>query len=124
MPKISKDQAAQVEKTGGFEGHYGEIDDYTVGFENYTEDADMAPLFKGLPDDRCQAPHWGYVIKGKVTYKYAEGEDVITAGEAYYAKPGHTPVIFAGTELVEFTPTEEMKKTVEVVMKNAQSQGQ
>ena len=28
-----------------------------VGFETYNEDSDIAPLFEGLPDDRCQCPH-------------------------------------------------------------------
>jgi hypothetical protein len=27
---------------------------------------DFTPMFKGLPDDACQCPHWGYVIKGAV----------------------------------------------------------
>lgn len=121
MSKISKNEAAQVEKAEGFEGHYHELDGYTVGFETYTEDVDMSPLFKGLPDDRCQCPHWGVVLKGQLIYRYADGEDVINAGEAYYIRPGHTPELTAGTEVVEFSPTEELKKTLEVVTKNAQS---
>jgi hypothetical protein len=36
---------------------------YTVGCETYTADADLTPLFKGLPDDRCQCPHWGKTIE-------------------------------------------------------------
>ena len=124
MPKISKDKASQVEKMEGFEGHYEDLDGYTVGFETYTADADISELFKGLPDDRCQCPHWGTVLKGKLIYKYADSEDVITTGEAYYAKPGHTPMIFAGTEVVEFSPTDKLKETMEVVMKNVQAAGQ
>lgn len=123
MPKISKGEAKQVEKAEGFEGHYSELDGYTVGFETYTADSDMASLFKGLPDDRCQCPHWGTVLKGKLVYKYADGEDEINAGEAYYAKPGHTPMIFAGTEVMEFSPTDKLKETMEVVMKNVQAAG-
>jgi hypothetical protein len=118
MPKLGKGNAAQHYSAEGFEGDYGELDEYTVGFERYSSDVDMAPLFKGLPDDRCQCPHWGYVIKGKVVYHYADGDDEITAGEAYYARPGHTPEIFAGSEVVEFSPTAELAKTIEVVTKN------
>lgn len=121
MPKIAKDQAKQVEKAQGFEGHYQELDGYTVGFETYTQDLDMAPLFKGLPDDRCQCPHWGIVLKGKLIYHYSDSEDVINAGEAYYIRPGHTPELTAGTEVVEFSPTNELKKTLEVVTKNSQT---
>jgi hypothetical protein len=71
-----------------------------------------------LPDDRCQSPHWGIVLKGKLVYVYPDHEEEVLAGEAYYAKPGHTPKIFAGTEVVEFSPTEALNKTMEVVMKN------
>jgi len=118
MPKMGKEDAAQHYSAEGFDGNYGELDDYTVGFEAYSADVNMADLFKGLPDDRCQCPHWGYVIKGEVVYHYADGDDEITEGQAYYARPGHTPKIFAGSEVVEFSPTAELAKTIEVVTKN------
>jgi mannose-6-phosphate isomerase-like protein (cupin superfamily) len=121
MPKTSKTTATQTADLPGFEGRYEELEGYTIGFETYTEDADLAPLFKGLPDDRCQSPHWGYVIKGKVTYKIGDREETIEGGEAYYVPPGHTPAIHAGTELVEFSPTAEFKRTVETVMKNVEA---
>lgn len=123
MAKASKQSAPQVESMEGFEGRYQEMDGYTVGFESYSQDSDPAPLFQGLPDDRCQSPHWGVVLKGKLIYRYADGEDVITAGQAYYAPPGHTPVFFADTEIIEFSPTEELAKTMEVVVRNLQAAG-
>jgi len=118
MAKVTRDTAPDVYELEGFEGQYGPAEDYTIGFENYSADSDMAPLFEGLPDNRCQCPHWGYVMKGKVVYRYADREEVFEAGEAYYAPPGHTPRIFRGTELVEFSPTRELAKTLEVVTKN------
>jgi hypothetical protein len=52
----------------GYEGHFENLDGgYTVGFETYSADADLAPLYKGLPNDQCQCEHWGYVVKGKVS---------------------------------------------------------
>ncbi|MGH2793001.1 MAG: cupin domain-containing protein [Actinomycetota bacterium] len=123
MPKTGKSGASQHFEAEGFDGHYEDLDGYTIGFETYTADSDMAPLFKGLPDDRCQCPHWGYVIKGKLVYHYASGDDVITTGEGYFAKPGHTPEIFAGTEIVEFSPTAELNQTLEVVSKNMEAMG-
>ena len=39
-------------------------------------------------------------------------------GDAYYVGPGHTPILYAGTEVVEFSPTEELGRTMEVVTKN------
>jgi hypothetical protein len=123
MAKTSKDKAPESMTVPGYEGHFGEVDDYTVGFETYTEDSDMAPLFKGLPDDRCQCPHWGVVVKGKLVYHYADGDDVITAGEAYFARPGHTPEIFADTEVIEFSPTAQLQETLAVVEKNMGAEG-
>src|SRR5947208_2106331 len=107
MPKASKQTASTVQDMGVMEGRYEELGGYTVGFETFREDADATPMFKGLPDDRCQSPHWGYVARGRVTFRFAEGDEVYEAGDAYYAPPGHIPVIEAGTEIVEFSPTGE-----------------
>jgi hypothetical protein len=122
MPKASKNTASESMQAEGYEGHYENLDGgYTVAFETYTQDSDPGELFKGLPDDRCQSPHWGYVIKGKVTFKTADGEETFEGGDAYYVGPGHTPVLYAGTEVVEFSPTKELQQTVEVVMKNMEA---
>ena len=124
MPKASKETAAETISMEGFEGRYEQFEGgYTVGFESYLEDSDPAELFKGLPDDRCQSPHWGYVVRGKVAFRYADREEVYEAGDAYYAPPGHTPVLFAGTEVVEFSPTEAFGETTEVVTENLRAAG-
>jgi hypothetical protein len=103
----------------GFEGHYEHMaGGYTVGFESYGADADLAPVFRGLPDDQCQCEHWGYVLKGKIGFRYGDREETYEAGDAYYAPPGHTPILYAGGEVVEFSPTDELAHTMEVVTKN------
>lgn len=119
MPKIGKDDITDVETFPGYEGRFGQLDGYTVGFETYTEDTDPSDLFKGLPDDRCQCPHWGVVLRGKLVFRTDGGDVEIGAGEAYYVGPGHLPVLSAGTEVIEFSPTVELDKTMEVVAKNA-----
>ena len=118
MPKLSKTDAPDSLEMEGYEGHFGELDGYTVGFETYTADADLSALFKGLPDDRCQCPHWGVVLKGKLKYSGADGDTVIEAGEAYYIAPGHLPFLYAGTEVIEFSPTKQLQETLAVVEKN------
>jgi hypothetical protein len=124
MPKASKQSASQTVALEGYEGRFEDLGhDTTVGFEEYTEDADVAPFFAGLPDDRCQCSHWGYVIRGKVTFRFADRDETYEAGDAYYAPPGHTPVMYAGTELVEFSPTEELGRTMAVVTRNLQAAG-
>ena len=108
MPKASKETASDSMQMEGYEGHYENFDGgYTVAFETYTANADPGELFKGLPDDRCQCEHWGYVVRGKVS--------------AYYMPAGHTPVLYAGTEIVEFSPTKDLQQTMDVVSKNMQA---
>lgn len=124
MAKVSKQNAKDTIVAEGFEGHYQDLDGYTAGFEKYTAHADMAPMFVGLPDNRCQCPHWGLVVKGRLVYHYADGtSDDIAAGETYYARPGHTPELYPDTEVVEFSPTAELARSMEVVMKNAGAAG-
>ena len=118
MPKASKQTASQVEEMGVLESRSEELGGYTVEFTTFREDADATPFFKGLPDDRCQSPHWGYVIKGAVTFMYADREESYNAGDAYYGPPGHIPRVRAGSEIVEFSPTEEYRRTLEVLAKN------
>ena len=119
MPKASKATASESMQMEGYEGHYENFDGgYTVAFETYTQDGDPAEFFKGLPDDRCQCEHWGYVIQGRVSFKTADGEETFETGDAYYIPPGHTPVLYAGTEVVEFSPTDELQRTVQVVSQN------
>ncbi|WP_183096001.1 cupin domain-containing protein [Nocardioides stalactiti] len=105
------------------QGRYTELEDYTVGFEAWAEDADLTPLFRGLPDDRCQCAHWGVVQSGQITFRWADREETYGAGDAYFAPPGHVPVITAGTNLVEFSPTEELNHTIAVVEGNLETAG-
>jgi hypothetical protein len=121
MPKLSKDTAPHVEENPVLSGRYGELDGYTVGFETFRADADATPFFRGLPDDRCQSPHWGYVVAGSLTLRYADHEETFEAGDAYYASPGHVPLVREGTELVEFSPAEEHARTMAVVAGNLQA---
>jgi glyoxylate utilization-related uncharacterized protein len=115
MPKVSKESAARVVDHGPVVDRSEDLDGYTVNFVSFDADIDGAPLLKGLPDDRCQCPHWGYVLKGRMTYTFADHEETVEAGDAFYLPPGHTPAVEAGTEFVQFSPAEELK-TVEAAM--------
>lgn len=94
-----------------------------MSFETYSCDVDLSACFAGLPDDQCQAVHMGYVLRGKVAFRSAAGEEVFEAGDAYYVPPGHTPVLYAGTEIVELSPTEELRRTIETVSRNLAAEG-
>jgi len=104
------------------EGRYAPLDNYTVSFETLKVDVDPAPLFAGLPDDRCQCPHWGIVTAG-LTLRWADREETYVAGDAYYAPPGHLPLLTAGTTVVEFSPTAELEATMAVLQGNMSASG-
>jgi hypothetical protein len=119
MPRTSKADAPIAFDEPAIEGRYVELDGgYTVGYETHKADMDPAPLFRGLPDDRCQCPHWGLVSRGKIIFRYADRDEVFGAGDAYYGAPGHVPLLFAGTELVEFSPSDQLGLTMAVIGAN------
>ena len=119
MLKASKETASETIHGAGFEGRYEAFEGgYTVGFETFGEAVDMTPRLKGLPDDLCPSPHWGYVAKGKLIYRIGEREEAIERGEAFYVPAGHTLLTEAGTEVVFFSPTREWRQTVEKIGKH------
>jgi hypothetical protein len=124
MPKVSRDTASEAVTLEGLDVRLEHLEGgYSVCFESHTGDADLADLFRGLPDDRCQLPRWGYVVKGRVSFQFADHEETYTAGDAYYVPPGHTPVHHAGAEIVEFSPTDALGETMGVVMQNVRAGG-
>jgi len=108
------------------------VDDYGNGFcsrmvewggmivsnETFPKGVDATPLFKGLPDDMCQSPHWGHILTGRVRIKTAAGEFVLKTGDVYYLEPGHVPVFEEDTEVLEFSPKKEYQMTIDIVNKN------
>ena len=122
MAKISKDTATQGGDYGPVVDRYEELEGYRIGFTTFKEDIDGTPLLKGLPDDRCQCPHWGYVIAGKVTFRFPDRDEVYEAGDAFYTPAGHIPGKHQpGSEVVMFSPAEQLRETEAVMMKNMQA---
>jgi mannose-6-phosphate isomerase-like protein (cupin superfamily) len=114
-------ETAEVEDHGIVVDRHAEGDGYTVNFVTFNQDVDGTPLLKGLPDDRCQCPHWGYVFKGSVTFRFADRDEVFEAGDAFYVEAGHVPVHEADSEYLQFSPTDELKITSDTIMKNMQA---
>jgi hypothetical protein len=124
MPKVSRNTASHSVEVEGLEVRLDHLEGgYSVCFEKHTADAELGALFRGLPGDRCPLPRWGYVVKGKVSFIFPDHEETFEAGDAYYIPPGHLPVHHAGAEIVEFSPTDVLEKTIKVVMANLQGVG-
>lgn len=123
MPSANKMTTPIAVDADQVEGRYAQLGDYTVGFETFRRDGDPATLFAGLPDDRCPCAHWGVVTAGQLTFRWPDHEETFVAGDAYYAPPGHLPLVTAGTAVVEFSPTAQLEATMAVIEKNMLAPG-
>ena len=119
MPRASQASAPIEAEYGVASERTAHLDGYTVSFVSFHADADHAPLLKGLKDDACQCPHWGYVLSGQLTVRYTNGEEEqIMSGDAFYMSPGHTPSATAGTEFVIISPSAEFEATEAAIAEN------
>jgi mannose-6-phosphate isomerase-like protein (cupin superfamily) len=123
MPKASRESISQVKDFGVAEDRTEDLGGYTVNFVSILQDHDLGPMLAGLPGGHCSCPHWGYLVKGKLTVRYGDREETIEAGEAFYMPPGHVPAATAGSEIVQFSPTSQLQ-TVEAAITRAMQQMQ
>jgi hypothetical protein len=112
MRAIEREDVPVAIQDDNVELRLSEVGDMTVSFVNLKEGTDLAPALVGLPDDLCQCPHWGYMLKGRVKMKTQNGEHVYEAGQAFYWGPGHAPEALEDSEYVDFSPTEEFQTVI------------
>ena len=82
----------------------------TISCECFTFAAgvDTTPLFLGLEGDRCQCPHWGFVVRGRLTMTDANGApETVNANDLFYWPPGHNVKVDDDAEIVMFSPQRE-----------------
>ncbi len=90
----------------------------TVAYNEIPAGTDMSPLLKGLKNDSCQCPHWGYILEGELLMKYDDGkEDNLAAGDVFYMQPGHTGITKKDTKLIDFSPESELKEVMDHIAK-------
>ncbi|MFY9265698.1 MAG: hypothetical protein WAO61_09780 [Solirubrobacterales bacterium] len=112
----------EPERLGDYEGRMGRFGDYTVNFESIPKGMGGPEFFKGLPEDACQCEHWGYLFSGSFKFTYVDGhEEIVNSGEAYYAPPGHVFEALEDCETVEFSPSDELERTLEQIGKNLEA---
>ncbi len=105
------DAIARQQMGFGDASQYGEL---SGEYFTLASGTDITPLLEGLEDDRCQCPHWGYVLEGTLTASYTNGsEDVTEAGELFYWPPGHTVRANDDSEIVMFSPQDEHAAVLE-----------
>ena len=108
---------------GEYEGRSVDWGELRLGFESMPAGfpPDESP-FAGLPDDRCQCPHWGYVLSGSFRVTYLDGPDeIVGAGDIYHLRPGHFVQTIEPVELFELSPVQPHDETMAVVARNMAS---
>jgi len=102
----------------------GEWDDIAAAYVKLQAGADATPLLEGLPGDKCQCPHWGYMLEGAIHVIYSDGkEEVCKAGEMFYWPAGHTVRVEEDTSFVEFSPKHELKEVYGHIGKKMEAAG-
>jgi hypothetical protein len=90
--------------------------DIAVAYVKLKAGTDAAPLLQGLPGDKCQCPHWGYMLEGAIHVRYASGKvEVCRTGDVFYWPAGHTVWVEEDTSFVEFSPKKALKEVYDHV---------
>jgi hypothetical protein len=69
---------------------------------------DTTQLFVGLQGNACQCPHWGYILKGRITTTSGDSErETVQTGDLFYWPPGHNLLVEEDADFVMFSPQHE-----------------
>lgn len=67
-------------------------------------------------------PALGLRVQGeRLVHLRRPAEETYEAGDAYYVPPGHTPAHSADSEILMFSPSEELAVTAAVMLRNMQA---
>ena len=84
-----------------------------VAYNELPGGMDVTPLLKGLKNDSCHCPHWGYIFEGAFKFIYDDGtEEVFEDGDVFYAPAGHTAIVEKDLKFVDFSPTKELTEVL------------
>lgn len=120
MP-VSTPEKVERQSFGPVEVGSADLDGYTVDLLHFIAPVDMDVMLRGLPGDVCPCPHWGIVTEGRMTVRYADHQEVVSAGDVFFMAPGHVPEYEPGTRLIQFSPTDEVRVVTETIMRNQQA---
>lgn len=78
---------------------------------------DIAPLLKGLKDDACQSPHWGYLVSGELAVTYTDGSsDDCKGNDLFFWPAGHSVRAVKDSEIILFSPAREHNEALDHLM--------
>jgi hypothetical protein len=107
-------EEGETSRIGGFETQLLELGEMVCARHLIPAGFDSAPLYKGLPDDMCPCEHWCYLVRGRMTYRFSDGEEIeVAAGEAFHLRAGHLAEVPEDAELIEFTRADAYRRKAE-----------
>jgi hypothetical protein len=117
-----KDELPVTIEAPGATLHSAQWGSMTVAYARLAKGTDFTPVLKGLENDLCPCSHWGYVLKGALHLRYADGsEEIVRAGEMWYAKPGHTAWCEEDTEFIDISPPKEYAEVIDHLRRQIES---
>jgi hypothetical protein len=114
-------RGAQRSRIGEMESQVLELGEMVCARHLVPAGFDSTPFYRGLPDDMCPCEHWCYLVRGRLRYRFADGETrEVEAGEAFHVRAGHLADVLEDAELIEFTRAEDYRRKAEHLARRSQ----
>lgn len=118
MPNATRDALPRAREALGDMVRAADWGEMNAALMSFQAGTDFCPLLKGLKNDHCQCPHWGYLVQGRIRVDYEDGTtETVEAGQIYYWPPGHTIFVEENTLQAEFSPAREMDAVLDHVVR-------
>jgi hypothetical protein len=115
MPGVVLRQRKNFGDVSGYDRISGEYFSLAAG-------VDTTPLFVGLDGNRCQCPHWGFVLRGEITTTDASGQqETVRANDLFHWPPGHNVRVDADAEIIMFSPEQEHSHVINHMIEKVKS---
>jgi hypothetical protein len=103
-------------------GQASGLETISTEYFSLSEGVDTTPLFQGLEGDLCQCPHWGFVLRGRLTTTDARGaQETVSANDLFYWPPGHNVRVDADAEIVMFSPQHQHSQVIDHMIRMVSS---
>lgn len=121
MPGYTRDDLEPMVDAGGLVVRGQIVGDHFIDFMSLPI-GDYEGLLAGLADG-CEAIHCGYLIKGRMVFRYADGsQEEFAPGHAFYVPPGHHFEVLEAAEVVGFTVMDDdFARMQQTIAKNLES---
>jgi ketosteroid isomerase-like protein len=111
---------AQVSRSGEMESQTLDLGEMVGARHLIPAGFDSAPYYRGLPDGMCPCEHWCYLVRGKLRYRFVDGESIeVKAGDVFRVRGGHLADVLEDAELIELTQAEDYRRKAESVKQAA-----